>query len=953
MTSESPLKIINRSLPYKNGIPKPEDGAKEPNNSSGSIDALPSRTMPLFAVSQESESANLQVNIDKPQELVHINSTTESEWTSNTRSTFDASTDSGYGSIPPQRLKKLIHAALKRPSVGNPAGGNQLGGSHGISTTYSDAQCIQDDDCRTRYLTEIYEELSGMFPESLPSAELPRLESTLPVLLKAFAVKLGFSDTSPDHRTVAYLVHSHYDQITEALLHVSIEDEANEDESTLLPINSRMSLKDKMSMWDEKEGADDLVPRSMSPPSVCDGEVLAEYDTNGTLLDGTWVSGFMTADEIKITVSGTTCSIAEIGEILAWMRTALSGGFSHLDRVWTGTPVLQASNSSMKVLSRLDPGEVPLVPHSSQPGSCWYNILGNVVSVKGYPTKRRPEHHTGIELPLPMMVPLANARRLSRFKGMLCIKGYCSIVVPTRRQGGFIYWHLITNSDGEHISYTDGRVVTLAETYPQDLSIEDLRTSRHILGWTPQVENLTGSSDARYGIRWSGLSRPRPGCAFEKVSITGGSFVTAGVSAILGKKDKSVQMQSRDDYIMRLKWISKKFVVLYDVHERRAWLVDGASALLHLVRASLKHDASDFFKDLLLSNSSSLQESPEPFTGKPAAIRILTNKANLSLPLYAKPAESKIEETTTDIGTQNKILSTTTHYTFKDRVEDIYERLEQIIAHQADVSSEDGIGFRISLTLRRQLEGFDFMDVATDEDPIWPRVTTVRARGRGWIDLTRALHSITLFGTGFGELFRPTQRSGNCSNCLANSEVPKGEDYLAVCTRELREILEKRGSKETNPWKLIDDIYWHTPDMSFEPCRCKKFSVRKHDRIQVLLPSSLPKFWGRGFKSPVHLAPQGAVLFGHSWRFPLRWKDGGLPEEGEPDDELEDMEACFQDSGLGTSPESSSATADEPSQSDQAQPYLAILPLLAILWNRKCLVDQLKDTKSLLEIQKI
>lgn len=368
---------------------------------------------------------------------------------------------------------------------------------------------------------------------------------------------------------------------------------------------------------------------------------------------------------------------------------------------------------------------------------------------------------------------------------------------------------------------------------------------------------------------------------------------------------------------MRLKWISKKFVVLYDVHERRAWFVDGASALLHLVRASLRHDGSDPFKDLFLFEEASLQEPRARFTGKFAAIHILTNKANVSLPLYAKPTDCKVEETKSDNGARKTVWSTTSRdYTFKDRVDDIYERLEQIMAHQADVASQDGVGFRIRHTLRRQLEGFDFMDVATDEDPLWPRVTTVRASGRGWIDLTRALHAITLFGTGFGELLRPAKKSGGCGGCLVNSEVPKGEDYLAVCTLELQEILEKRGTKSTSPWRLVDDIYWHTPDKSFEPCQCKKLSLRKHDRVQVLLPSSLPGFWGRGFSSPARLPTQGAVLFGHSWRFPLRWKDHGLPEEGEPDDGLEEMEACFHDSGLGTSLESSSAAAEGSSRSD-------------------------------------
>lgn len=374
------------------------------------------------------------------------------------------------------------------------------------------------------------------------------------------------------------------------------------------------------------------------------------------------------------------------------------------------------------------------------------------------------------------------------------------------------------------------------------------------------------------------------------------------MTAIIGKRDKAVHIHSRDDYIMRLKWIAKKFAVFYDLRDRRAWLLDGASALLHLVRASLRHDKNDLFKDVFLFDESSVQEPATPFTGKHAAVKFLTNKDNTTLPLYEKPTEAKVEDTTTDAGSRVRIASSTRkNYTLKDRIEDVYEILEQIMSHQADVFTQDGIGFRIKYTLRRQLEGFDFMDVATDEDPLWPRVTTINSRGRGWIDLTRALHAITLFGTGFGELIRPSQGLDTCSNCLTNVGVPKGEDYLAVCTSDLQEIMEKRGSRNTSPWRLVNEIYWHTPDKAFEHCQCEKSSAKKHDRIQVILPASLPGFWRRGFRSPGDLPKQGAVLFGHSRVFPLSWKDHGIPEEGEPQEDTEEIEACLTDSGLGSS----------------------------------------------------
>jgi len=343
--------------------------------------------------------------------------------------------------------------------------------------------------------------------------------------------------------------------------------------------------------------------------------------------------------------------------------------------------------------------------------------------------------------------------------------------------------------------------------------------------------------------------------------------------------------------------------------------------LLHLVRASLKHDENDAFNSLCLFSSAFLEESLRPGTGKSASIDFLTNKHNMSLPLYENPDDCRRELTVDGSGNRSSVFSATqTHYTLGQRIEGICNTLEQIVAHQTDVSTEDGIGFRVKATLRRQLEGFDFMDVATDEDPIWPRVTSLRATGRGWVDFTRAIHAVTLFASGLGDLIRPTTQSNDgCRRCLLDSRVPKGKDFLAVCVPEIQEILQKRGSKGSVPWRLVDDIYWHVPDKTFEACSCSGTLVAKHDRVQVLLPSSFPSFWTRGLRSPARdpdLTPRGAYLFGHSQRFPLRWKDQGLPEEGDLDQELaEDVALSMQDSGLGSSLDSCSGQGTASSES--------------------------------------
>ena len=126
--------------------------------------------------------------------------------------------------------------------------------------------------------------------------------------------------------------------------------------------------------------------------------------------------------------------------------------------------------------------------------------------------------------------------------------------------------------------------------------------------------------------------------------------------------------------------------------------------------------------------------------GKHAAISVLMNAHNQALPLHKNTdecsEETSIEQESQETGTTTKIKST--YYRLKDRVEQVFVLLEQMIDYQAQASSEDGIAFKIRKSPRERLEGYDFMDVATDEDPIWPRSITLKTIGTGWVDFVAA-----------------------------------------------------------------------------------------------------------------------------------------------------------------------------------------------------------------------
>lgn len=158
---------------------------------------------------------------------------------------------------------------------------------------------------------------------------------------------------------------------------------------------------------------------------------------------------------------------------------------------------------------------------------------------------------------------------------------------------------------------------------------------------------------------------------------------------------------SRSGYIPRLQWIATKHVLLWDESEKRGWLVNGTSALLHIVRASLAYNNKDKFNFAFIFRESSFQESATPFTAD-SAIDMLINPKNLALKLYREKDGYLLLES---------------------RIEYFYNILEKLIDHQADIAGERGVN--MADKPRRYLEGWEFNDLAMSRDPLYPRVASL------------------------------------------------------------------------------------------------------------------------------------------------------------------------------------------------------------------------------------
>ncbi|KAK8036880.1 Alpha-amylase [Apiospora phragmitis] len=192
---------------------------------------------------------------------------------------------------------------------------------------------------------------------------------------------------------------------------------------------------------------------------------------------------------------------------------------------------------------------------------------------------------------------------------------------------------------------------------------------------------------------------------------------------------------------------------------------------------------------------------------------------------------------------------------------------------QTDMKTLDGINFKIHKSPRRYLEGWDFHDVATGADPIWPRQTSLNEWGWGWVDLVRHINAIVLFGNGFGDIIQPGRPPGRPTTSAAEGSteaatvdqqteeehldpeeassnlhtpsqsaspkpdteppmeftlcpqcatLPKKKTLLATTTAVLNGIIENTSQEKTRPHQvqLYPNGYWHKPALLFEACQC-------------------------------------------------------------------------------------------------------------------------------------
>ncbi|KAL9087250.1 MAG: hypothetical protein Q9165_006744 [Trypethelium subeluteriae] len=195
---------------------------------------------------------------------------------------------------------------------------------------------------------------------------------------------------------------------------------------------------------------------------------------------------------------------------------------------------------------------------------------------------------------------------------------------------------------------------------------------------TPSASNFQPRKHSR-------LPEPFPGCVLEKVSISAGKIVVGSGTISRGCRDIPIHV-SRTELIPKLQWLHAKYMVLWDEADERGWLVNGTSALLHLLRASLEYNKNDSFQSAFLYHSEDWEEAPVTHATD-SAVRVLLNRSNLELKIYPERPEVWEECTRRGDGEWETVSKRKeSYYCVGDRVDELYSILEKTVEHQAGMN---------------------------------------------------------------------------------------------------------------------------------------------------------------------------------------------------------------------------------------------------------------------------
>lgn len=530
--------------------------------------------------------------------------------------------------------------------------------------------------------------------------------------------------------------------------------------------------------------------------------------------------------------SGSSNIIADVVQQLAWMGAALRT--SRDGRIQYCEPKLDRIRKAKGVEATLFNITFDIGSPSKEDQSCWFPLFANPVIARGFPTAHRNHHEVGLEIPLEMMAALGGVRHAVDFEGGLVLKGHSTLFVPTKRHESSVQWHMIRAQGEVRLPYREASVQCPDRALLKDLNHDWLGTTRAYLGWWKKAETYLGTVDADYeSIDWSPAGEAKRSVKLSGANIGFQTMVTGQLNFVMGGKDGKLHFSQKGPFQKIVQSAAKTPVALYDLVDRRAWLVPALDVMLHVIQT--RHHMSPYNVDGRNIELTSIN----PQNGRGAAIEAVV--ANQSRQLYER-----------DIATEKS-------YYFKDALLDIWSQMERLMEKEDAIEASTGLA--LHGTMQNKVRGWEYMSLVNEKNYRRKEATIAKSSG-GWVDLIGDIDALVLFATGLGDIIRPVSDLGKL--CRPWRSLPKGKDYLASGVPMLEQLYSEAGSRLSRKHLSTTHLQWHRGFTLFEQCNHIGINQRACDRTQQIYHDSLFKTFGQ-VRPPGKLEANGCVVFGQKY----------------------------------------------------------------------------------------
>lgn len=316
------------------------------------------------------------------------------------------------------------------------------------------------------------------------------------------------------------------------------------------------------------------------------------------------------------------------------------------------------------------------------------------------------------------------------------------------------------------------------------------------------------------------LEPPGQGLVLSGVAISMSKIVGVAATITPGRQDRGIRTSSKEMlYVEVVEKMSKMHVLLYDHDDGRGWLVDGASAVLHLLRFHVAR-----YRPIRDGERFRIEQFhyADSAAGIDSARDVLSSRGMRRVVLVEEPlpdSEKQVTETIDGITTVKTVLEggLMKRKTVEDRVRDLYEILELMYDSWKRRKKASGIALE---SLNMKLEGWRFQDVVELENDMNPVVARLDGSADDWLRMVRHIDAVVLIGNGFGDMMKPM--GDFCTNW---GSVPQKDFCVAVPVSRLKRIAQKHGDPRMIPIKLTPDVFWPINQHPFI-CTCASASGR-------------------------------------------------------------------------------------------------------------------------------